>query len=81
MGGIRYAFRLLCRDPAYAAVAILTLALGIGATATLFSIAYGVLMKPLPWAESERIVRVTEPQRSTGSPEGHDFERQLSGLA
>ena len=63
MSGLRYAFRLLRRDPGYAAVAILTMALGIGATTTLFSIAYGVLIKPLPWAESERIVRVTESRK------------------
>jgi putative ABC transport system permease protein len=44
---------LLRRDPAYAAVAILTMALGIGATTTLFSVTYGVLMKPLPWADAD----------------------------
>jgi putative ABC transport system permease protein len=57
---IRYAFRLLRRDPGYAAVAILTMALGIAATTTLFSVAYGVLMKPLPWPEADRIMRVVE---------------------
>jgi putative ABC transport system permease protein len=57
---VRYAFRLLCREPGYAAVAILTIALGIGATTTLFSVAYGVLLKPLPYPDAGRIVRVTE---------------------
>jgi len=42
------------------AIAILTMALGIGATTTLFSVAYGVLLKPLPWPDAERLVRVTE---------------------
>ena len=60
MRDVRYAFRLLRRDPGYAAVAILTMALGIGATTTLFSVAYGVLMKPLPFADAARIVRVVE---------------------
>lgn len=65
MNDFRYAFRLLRRDPGYAAVAILTLALGIGATTTLSSVAYGVLMKPLPWPEADRIMRVIETR------EGH----------
>jgi len=56
----RYAMRLLRRDPGFTAVAILTMALGIGATTTLFSVAYGVLIKPLPWPHADRLVRVTE---------------------
>jgi putative ABC transport system permease protein len=60
---VRYAARLLRRQPGYAAVAILTMALGIGATTTLFSVAYGVLLKPLPWPDADRIVRVTETRR------------------
>jgi len=60
---VRYARRLLRRQPGYAAVAILTMALGIGATTTLFSVAYGVLLKPLPWPDAERVVRVTETRK------------------
>ena len=60
MNPFRYAFRQLRCDPGYAAVAILTMALGIGATTTLFSVAYGVLMKPLPWPDADRIMRVVE---------------------
>ena len=56
----RYAMRLLRRQPGFTAVAILTMALGIGATTTLFSVAYGVLLKPLPWPHADRLVRVTE---------------------
>jgi putative ABC transport system permease protein len=56
----RYAVRLLRREPGFTAVAILTMALGIGATTTLFSVAYGVLLKPLPWPHADRLVRVTE---------------------
>jgi putative ABC transport system permease protein len=56
----RYGIRLLRREPGFVAVAILTMALGIGATTTLFSVAYGVLLKPLPWPDSERLVRITE---------------------
>src|SRR4051812_15173210 len=58
-----YALRLLRRQPGFAAVAILTMALGIGSTTTLFGIAYGVLMKPLPWPEPDRLVRVTETRQ------------------
>ena len=45
----RYSTRLLRRQPRHALLTILTLALGIGATTLLFSVAYGVLMKPFPW--------------------------------
>ena len=57
---LRHAARLLRREPGYAAVAVLAIALGIGATTTLFSVTYGVLMKPLPWPEPERLVRLEE---------------------
>ena len=39
------------------------MALGIGATTMLFSVAYGVLLKPLPWADAERLVRLTETRQ------------------
>src|SRR5262247_2643283 len=55
-----YAVRLLRRQPGFAAVAILTMALGIGATTMLFTVVYGVLLKPLPWPDADRLVRVTE---------------------
>ena len=55
---LRHAARLLAREPGYAAVALLGIALGIGATTTLFSVVYGVLLKPLPWPEPERLVRL-----------------------
>ncbi len=64
MNDLRYSFRLLRRNPGYAAVAILTMALGIGAPTTLFSVAYGVLLKPLPWADPDRIMRVVETRDS-----------------
>ncbi len=60
MQDVRYAVRLLRRQPGIAALAILTLALGIGATTMLFSVAYGVLLKPLPWSDAAELVRVTE---------------------
>jgi putative ABC transport system permease protein len=60
---LRYAVRLIRRQPGFAAVAILAMALGIGATTMLFSVAYGVLLKPLPWADADRLVRVTETRQ------------------
>jgi predicted permease len=58
-----YACRLLRRDLGYAAVAILTIAVGIGATTTLFSVAYGVLLRPLPWPDGDRLMRLTESRK------------------
>ena len=63
MHDLRYGLRLLRRQPGVAAVAMLTMALGIGATTMLFSVAYGVLLKPLPWADADRLVRVTETRQ------------------
>jgi len=60
---LRYALRILRREPGFAAVAIVTMALGIGATTMLFSVAYGVLLKPLPWAAATELLRVTETRQ------------------
>ena len=57
---IRYALRLLRKQPGHAAAVILIMTLGIGATTTLFSVAYGVLLKPLPWPQADRLVRLQE---------------------
>jgi putative ABC transport system permease protein len=66
MQDLRYGVRLLRRQPGFAAVAILTMALGIGATTMLFSVAYGVLLKPLPWSDADRLLRVTETRQGRG---------------
>jgi putative ABC transport system permease protein len=55
-----YGLRLLRAKPGYAAVTILTIALGVGAVTTLFSVAYGVLLRPLPWGKTDRLVRLSE---------------------
>jgi predicted permease len=58
MSDIRYAARALARNPVFAASAILCLALGAGATTAIFSVVNAVLLKPLPFAHSDRLVRV-----------------------
>lgn len=55
---LRHAVRALCRAPAFTTLACLTLALGIGAATAVFSVVNGVLLKPLPYPESERLVAV-----------------------
>ena len=57
---LRYAARIFVKQPAFAATAVLTLALGIGATAAIFSVVYGVLLKPLPFQEPERLVSLQQ---------------------
>ena len=57
---LRYAVRTFRKNPAYAAVAIATLAIGIGAGTTVYSLAGAVLLRPLPYAEPDRLVRVFE---------------------
>ena len=55
---IRLGFRILSKNPGFAAVAILTLALGIGANTAIFSVVYGALLAPLPLPHSEQLVMV-----------------------
>ena len=60
MQDIRYAARLARRQPRHALLTIVMMALGIGATTSLFSVAYGVLWSPLPWPHAGRVVVLKE---------------------
>src|SRR5262249_21708648 len=61
---VRYALRLLRKHPATTLVSIATLALGIGATTSIFSLIYGVLLRPLPYPRPDRVVAVDGAMRS-----------------
>src|SRR5262249_45256532 len=61
----RYAWRLLRKQPAYATLVVATMALGIAATTVVGSVAYGVLLKPLPWADAPRLVRLYETREGS----------------
>jgi putative ABC transport system permease protein len=60
---VRYALRIFTRQPLFAITAVLTLAIGIGANATIFSVLKAVLLDPLPYADSSRLVIVGELER------------------
>jgi putative ABC transport system permease protein len=65
---VRYALRLLRRRPGAMVVTVLTMAMGIGATTVLASVAWGVLFRPLPWPDADRLVRVVETREGSTQP-------------
>src|SRR5215471_6320333 len=64
----RYACRILRRQPAFSGVAILTLAIGIGATTAVFSVVYGVLLRPLPYRDPARLMMLFYGHQGRVSP-------------
>jgi putative ABC transport system permease protein len=85
MNDLKFAFRQLLKNPGFTAVAVLTLALGIGANTALFSVVNGVLLRPLPFHEQDRLVTLWESnpargveQRNVSPPNFADWQAQSS---
>ena len=68
---LRFALRMLAKSPAFTIVAVLTLGLGIGANAAVFSVVYGVLLRPLPYRDAGRIALVFLNFSPQNSPRGN----------
>ena len=64
---IRYGLRMLRKSPGFSLVALLTIALGIGANTSIFSVVYGVLLRPLPYQDSDRLIVLNETTPKVGT--------------
>src|SRR6476659_7932634 len=79
---LRYAFRGLSKVPAFSVAAAVTLALGIGANTAIFSVVERVLLRPLPYKDSARLVQVWNtyppmiPQGPNSAGDFHDFQQR-----
>src|SRR5579872_2286112 len=67
---IRYALRIFARSPAFALVAIFTLAIGVGANTAIFSVADALLLRPLAYAQPDRLVLIAQGQKLIKARQG-----------
>ena len=74
---VRYAIRSLRRSPAFTVAAVLTLAIGIGATTAIYSVVDAVLIQPLPFPDSGRLVRLSEPELNPRTMRGVNYHEYL----
>ena len=65
---VRYGLRMLSKSPVFTAVAVLTLALGIGANTAIFSLVDGILLHPLPYTRADQIVHLSWQVKGTAIP-------------
>ena len=77
-GDARYACRVLRAAPGFTTVAVLTLALGVGATTAISSVVDAILIRPLPFRDSDRLVRLVEYIR-TSCPDGRRWSAVSRG--
>src|SRR5262245_17337744 len=70
MNDLKFALRQFRKSPGFTLVAVLTLALGIGANTAIFSVVEGVLLRPLPFPNAERLVRIYEALDDNGARSG-----------
>jgi len=83
---LRFGLRTLTRNPGFAAVAVLTLGLGVGANAAIFSVVNAVLLRPLPWSEPDRAVMIWSRWSAfdktwVSDGEVNDYRRRTSTLS
>ena len=77
---LRYAVRTLLQNPGFIATAIITLALGIGANTAMFSVVNALLIKPLPYADADRIVRIYDVNQERGVAHGEFSPQDFADL-